>query len=145
MNDNQTQEKKDTLRNIGADLKLVPPKPYKDENNFVKVAARMAEELKSSNNHGVVWANQFDNTANSKGHYTTTGPEIWEQTEGKVDGFVCSSGTGGTIGGVSSFLKEKNKEIQIFLSDPKGSSLYNHIENGELKAEGGSLILQKQK
>ena len=139
MNDNQTQEKKDTLRNIGADLKLVPPKPYKDENNFVKVAARMAEELKSSNNHGVVWANQFDNTANSKGHYTTTGPEIWEQTEGKVDGFVCSSGTGGTIGGVSSFLKEKNKEIQIFLSDPKGSSLYNHIENGELKAEGGSI------
>ena len=139
MNDNQTQEKKDTLRNIGADLKLVPPKPYKDENNFVKVAARMAEELKSSNNHGVVWANQFDNTANSKGHYDTTGPEIWEQTEGKVDGFVCSSGTGGTIGGVSSFLKEKNKEIQIFLSDPKGSSLYNHIENGELKAEGGSI------
>ena len=139
MNDNQTQEKKDTLRNIGADLKLVPPKPYKDENNFVKVAARMAEELKSSNNHGVVWANQFDNTANSKGHYTTTGPEIWEQTEGKVDGFVCSSGTGGTIGGVSSFLKEKNKDIQIYLSDPKGSSLYNHIENGELKSEGGSI------
>jgi Cysteine synthase len=156
MNDNQTQEKKDTLRNIGADLKLVPPKPYKDENNFVKVAARMTEELKSSNNHGVVWANQFDNTANSKGHYDTTGPEIWEQTEGKVDGFVCSSGTGGTIGGVSSFLKEKNKDIQIYLSDPKGSSLYNHIENGELKAEGGSITegigssrvtanLQKQK
>ena len=139
MNDNQTQEKKDTLRNIGADLKLVPPKPYKDENNFVKVAARMAEELKSSNNHGVVWANQFDNTANSKGHYDTTGPEIWEQTEGKVDGFVCSSGTGGTIGGVSSFLKEKNKDIQIYLSDPKGSSLYNHIEHGELKSEGGSI------
>ena len=139
MNDNQTQEKKDTLRNIGADLKLVPPKPYKDENNFVKVAARMAEELKSSNNHGVVWANQFDNTANSKGHYNTTGPEIWEQTEGRVDGFVCSSGTGGTIGGVSSFLKEKNKDIKIYLSDPKGSSLYNHIEKGELKAEGGSI------
>ena len=139
MNDNQTQEKKDTLRNIGADLKLVPPKPYKDENNFVKVAARLSEDLKSSNNHGVVWANQFDNTANSKGHYDTTGPEIWEQTEGKVDGFVCSSGTGGTIGGVNSFLKEKNKDIQIYLSDPKGSSLYNHIENGELKAEGGSI------
>ena len=139
MNDNQTQEKKDTLRNIGADLKLVPPKPYKDENNFVKVAARMAEDLKSSNNHGVVWANQFDNTANSKGHYNTTGPEIWEQTEGKVDGFVCSSGTGGTIGGVSSFLKEKNKDIKIYLSDPTGSALYNHIMNGELKAEGGSI------
>ena len=139
MNDNQTQEKKDTLRNIGADLKLVPPKPYKDENNFVKVAARMAEELKSSNNHGVVWANQFDNTANSKGHYTTTGPEIWEQTEGKVDGFVCSSGTGGTIGGVSSFLKEKNKDIKIFLADPDGSSLFDHIENGELKSSGSSI------
>ena len=139
MNDNQTQEKKDTLRNIGADLKLVPPKPYKDENNFVKVAARMAEELKSSNNHGVVWANQFDNTANSKGHYNTTGPEIWEQTEGKVDGFVCSSGTGGTIGGVSSFLKEKNKDIKIFLADPDGSSLFDHIENGKLKSSGSSI------
>ena len=103
MNDNQTQEKKDLLRNIGADLRLVPPKPYKDENNFVKYAGRLADELKSSNNHGVVWANQFDNTANSKGHYETTGPEIWEQTDGKIDGFVCSSGTGGTIAGVSSF------------------------------------------
>ena len=139
MNEDQTQEKKDMLRNMGADLRLVPPKPYKDDGNFVKVAAKLANDLKSSNNHGVVWANQFDNTANSKGHYETTGPEIWMQTDGKVDGFVCSSGTGGTIGGVSSFLKEKNKDIQIYLSDPKGSSLYNHIENGELKAEGGSI------
>ena len=96
MNDNQTQEKKDTLRNIGADLRLVPPKPYKDDGNYVKVAGRLAEELKSTNNNGVVWANQFDNTANAKGHYETTGPEIWEQTDGKVDGFVCASGTGGT-------------------------------------------------
>ena len=139
MNDNQTQEKKDLLRNIGADLRLVPPKPYKDENNFVKYAGRLADELKSSNNHGVVWANQFDNTANMKGHYETTGPEIWEQTDGKVDGFVCSSGTGGTIAGVSSFLKEKNKDIKIYLSDPTGSSLYNFIENGELKSEGNSI------
>ena len=139
MNDNQTQEKKDLLRNIGADLRLVPPKPYKDENNFVKYAGRLADELKSSNNHGVVWANQFDNTANMKGHYETTGPEIWEQTDGKVDGFVCSSGTGGTIAGVSSFLKEKHKEIKIYLSDPTGSSLYNFIENGELKSEGNSI------
>ena len=139
MNDNQTQEKKDLLRNIGADLRLVPPKPYKDENNFVKYAGRLADELKSSNNHGVVWANQFDNTANMKGHYETTGPEIWEQTDGKVDGFVCSSGTGGTIAGVSSFLKEKNKDIKIFLSDPTGSSLYNYVENGELKSEGNSI------
>ena len=139
MNDNQTQEKKDLLRNIGADLRLVPPKPYKDENNFVKYAGRLADELKSSNNHGVVWANQFDNTANMKGHYETTGPEIWEQTDGKVDGFVCSSGTGGTIAGVSSFLKEKNKNIKIYLSDPTGSSLYNYLENGELKSEGSSI------
>ena len=139
MNDNQTQEKKDLLRNIGADLRLVPPKPYKDENNFVKYAGRLADELKSSNNHGVVWANQFDNTANMKGHYETTGPEIWEQTDGKVDGFVCSSGTGGTIAGVSSFLKEKNKDIKIYLSDPTGSSLYNYVEYGELKSEGNSI------
>ena len=139
MNDNQTQEKKDTLINIGAELRLVAPKPYKDAGNYVKVAGRLAEELKNKNNHGVVWANQFDNTANAKGHYKTTGPEIWSQTEGKIDGFVCSSGTGGTIAGVSSFLKEKNKNIKVYLSDPKGSCLYNYIENGELKSEGGSI------
>ena len=107
MNENQTQEKKDTLINIGAELRLVPPKPYKDNGNYVKVAGRLAKELKNTNNQGVVWANQFDNTANAKGHYKSTGPEIWEQTDGKIDGFVCSSGTGGTIAGVSNFLKEK--------------------------------------
>ena len=139
MNDNQTQEKKDMLRNIGSDLRLVPPKPYKDDGNYVKVAGRLADELRPSNNNGVVWANQFDNVANSKGHYETTGPEIWEQTDGKVDGFVCSSGTGGTIAGVSNALKEKNKDIKIYLSDPKGSALYNYIVNGELKSEGGSI------
>ena len=111
MNDNQTQEKKNLLRNMGADLRLVKPKPYKDEDNFVKIAGRLADELRPSNNNGVVWANQFDNTANSKAHYETTGKEIWEQTEGKIDGFVCSSGTGGTISGVSNALKEKNKDI----------------------------------
>jgi len=139
MNDNQTQEKKDTLKNIGADLRLVPPKPYKDDGNYVKVAGRLAEELKASNNKGVIWANQFDNVANAKGHYETTGPEIFEQTDGKVDGFVCSSGTGGTIGGVSRYLKEKNKDIKVYLSDPTGSALYNYIKNGELKSEGGSI------
>ena len=139
MNDNQTQEKKDVLRNIGSDLRLVPPKPYKDDGNYVKVAGRLADELRPSNSNGVVWANQFDNVANSKGHYETTGPEIWEQTDGKVDGFVCSSGTGGTIAGVSNALKEKNKDIKIYLSDPKGSALYNYIVNGELKSEGGSI------
>ena len=139
MNDNQTQEKKDLLRNMGADLRLVPAKPYKDEANFVKVAAKLADELRPSNNYGVVWANQFDNVANAKGHYEGTGQEIWDQTEGKVDGFVCSSGTGGTISGVSNALKEKNKDVKIFLSDPKGSGLYNYIKNGELKSEGGSI------
>ena len=139
MNDNQTQEKKDTLKNIGAELKLVPAKPFKDDGNYVKVAKRLAEELSSSNNYGVVFANQFDNTANSKGHYETTGPEIWKQTDGKIDGFICASGTGGTIGGVSSYLKEKNKDIKIYLSDPSGSALYNYIKNGELKSEGGSI------
>ncbi len=139
MNDNQTQEKKDTLRNMGADLRLVPAKPYKDDGNFVKVAGRLADELRPNNNNGVVWANQFDNVANSKGHYETKGPEIWEQTHGKVDGFVCSSGTGGTIAGVGNALKEKNKDIKIYLSDPKGSALYNYVVNGELKSEGGSI------
>jgi len=139
MNDNQTQEKKDLLRNMGADLRLVPAKPYKNDANFVKVAAKLADELRPSNNNGVVWANQFDNIANAKGHYESTGQEIWEQTEGKVDGFVCSSGTGGTISGVSNALKEKNKNIKIFLSDPKGSALYNYIKNGELKSDGGSI------
>ena len=139
MNDNQTQEKKDILKNLGAELKLVPAKPYKDDNNFVKVAERLADELRPSNNNGVIWANQFDNTANAKGHYEGTGKEIWDQTEGKVDGFVCSSGTGGTISGVSNALKEKNKDIKIFLSDPKGSALYNYVKNGESKSEGGSI------
>ena len=139
MNDNQTQEKKDLLRNLGAELKLVPAKPYKDNNNYIKVASRLADELKPLNNNGVIWANQFDNTANAKGHYEGTGQEIWEQTDGKVDGFVCSSGTGGTISGVSNALKEKNKDIKIYLSDPKGSSLYNYIKSGELKSEGGSI------
>ena len=139
MNDNQTQEKKDLLRNIGADLRLVPAKPYKDDGNFVKIAAKLAEKLRPSNNNGVVWTNQFDNVANAKGHYEGTGREIWEQTEGKIDGFVCSSGTGGTISGVSNFLKEKNKDIKIYLSDPKGSALYSYIKNGELKSVGGSI------
>ena len=139
MPETQSQEKKDTLKNIGADLRLVPAKPYKDPNNYVKYSARLADELRPGNNNGVVWANQFDNVANAKGHYEGTGKEIWDQTEGKIDGFVCSSGTGGTISGVSNALKEKNKNIKIYLSDPKGSALYNYIKNGELKSEGNSI------
>ena len=139
MPETQSQEKKDTLRNIGADLRLVPAKPYKDPDNYVKYSGRLAEELKSSNNRGVIWANQFDNTANYKGHYETTGKEIWEQTEGKVDGFICASGTGGTIAGVSNALKEKNKNIKVYLSDPKGSCLYSYIKTKEFKSEGNSI------
>ena len=139
MNDSQTQEKKDLLRNLGAELRLVPAKPYKDDNNYIKIASRLADELRPTNNNGVIWANQFDNNANAKGHYEVTCQEICKQTDGKVDGFVCSSGTGGTISGVSNALKEKNKDIRIHLSDPKGSALYNYIKNGELKSEGGSI------
>ena len=139
MPENQTQEKIDTLKSMGADLKLVPAKPYKDPDNYVKISKRLSEEILKNNSSGVIWANQFDNIANSRGHYKTTGREIWEQTKGLVDGFVCSSGTGGTIAGVGRALKEKNKEIKIFLSDPKGSALCNYIKSKELKVEGSSI------
>jgi len=139
MPETQTQEKKDLLNSIGADLRLVAAKPYKDQNNYVKYSGRLADELKKENSGGVIWANQFDNISNYKGHYETTGPEIWDQTEGKLDAFTCSSGTGGTIAGVSLALKERKKNIKIVLSDPKGSSLYNYIKNGELKSEGNSI------
>ena len=139
MPETQTQEKKDILKSIGADLRLVPAKPYKDPNNYVKYSGKLAEDLKKNHSQGVFWANQFDNIANHKGHYETTGPEIWDQTEGKVDAFICASGTGGTIAGVGKALKEKNKNIKIVLSDPKGSALYNHIKHGELKIEGKSI------
>lgn len=139
MPDTQTQEKKDLLKSIGADLRLVPAKPYNDDNNYVKYSGRLAKEIRGEHEGGVFWANQFDNTANLRGHYETTGLEIWNQTEGKIDAFTCASGTGGTISGVSQALKEKNKDIKIVLSDPKGSSLYNYVRNGKLKSEGGSI------
>ena len=135
----QTKEKIDTLRSIGADLRLVPAKPYKDPDNYVKYSGRLAEKLYNENNGNVIWANQFDNKVNYLGHYQTTGQEIWQQTSGKIDGFICSSGTGGTIAGVGKALKEKNKNIKIYLSDPKGSALYNHIKYNELKIEGSSI------
>ena len=118
MPDTQTKEKINTLKTIGADLRLVPAKPYKDPDNYVKYSGRLAEEISKKNNGNVFWANQFDNTANYLGHYQTTGQEIWEQTNGNIDGFICSSGTGGTIAGVGKALKEKNKNIKIYLSDP---------------------------
>ncbi len=135
----QSQEKKDMLRLCGADVREVPAKPYKDPGNYVRVSHRLALELAESTPEGVIWANQFDNLANREGHRTTTGPEIWEQTDGKVDGFVCAVGTGGTIAGVGMALKEKNPKIQIGLADPEGAALYHYYEHGSLKAEGTSI------
>ena len=139
MPETQTKEKIDTLRSIGADLRLVPAKPYKDPDNYIKFSEKLAKEIYKKNNGNTIWANQFDNTANLNGHYNNTGKEIWNQTKGKIDGFVCSSGTGGTIAGVGKALKEKNDKIKIYLSDPKGSALYNFIKFNELKIEGNSI------
>jgi cysteine synthase len=139
MPETQSQEKKDSLRIFGADLRLVPAKPYKDPGNYVRYSQTLAADLAQTHDGGVIWANQFDNTANMKGHYNSTGPEIWRQTDGKVDGFICSVGSGGTIAGVGCFLKDQNKAIKIGLADPEGSALYNFYTNGELKAEGTSI------
>jgi len=135
----QSQEKKDTLRLIGAELREVPAVPYKNPDNYVHVSERLAKELAAREPKGVLWANQWDNLANRKGHYTTTGPEIWQQTEGKVDGFICAIGTGGTLSGVGIFLKERDPKIRIGLADPVGAALYNYFKHGELKAEGSSI------
>ncbi len=135
----QTQEKKDTLRICGADVREVPAVPYRDPNNYVKYSGRLAEELAQSHAAGAIWANQFDNVANRDGHARTTGPEIWEQTEGRIDGFVCAVGTGGTLAGVSMHLRERKPEIKIGLADPMGAALYNYYAHGELKAEGSSI------
>ncbi len=137
--DTQSQEKKDTLRMCGADLREVPAVPYKDPNNYVKVSGRLAEELNATEPHGAFWANQFDNVANREGHYRTTGPEIWEQTGGKVDAFICAVGTGGTLAGVGAALKERNPNVVIGLADPHGAALYSWYKHGELKAEGTSI------
>jgi len=139
MPETQSQEKKDMLRLLGADLRLVPAVPYKDPNNYVRYSETLANELATSHPEGVIWANQFDNTANAEGHYTSTGPEIWEQTGGKIDGFTCAVGSGGTISGVGRYLKDQNPDITIALSDPEGSALFHYYEHGELKAEGGSV------
>ena len=135
----QSQEKKDMLRICGADLRLVPAVPYKDPNNYVRYSEQLAKDLSKENSNGVIWANQFDNTANLEGHYNSTGPEIWQQTKGNIDGFICSVGSGGTIAGISKFLKEQKSDVTIGLSDPLGSALYNFYQNGELKAEGNSI------
>ncbi|WP_135078058.1 cysteine synthase A [Terasakiella sp. SH-1] len=139
MPETQSQEKKDMLRLCGADLRLVPAVPYKDPNNYVHYSRRLAEELAETEENGAIWANQFDNVANRQGHIDTTAQEIWDQTDGKVDGFVCAVGTGGTLAGVSMGLKAHNKDIQIGIADPMGAALYNYYKNGELKAEGSSI------
>jgi cysteine synthase A len=135
----QSQEKKDTLRLCGAELVEVPAVPYSNPNNYVKVSGRLAAELARSEPNGAIWANQFDNVANREGHIQTTGPEIWQQTDGKVDGFICAVGTGGTLAGVGMALKERNRNIKIGLADPKGAALYSYYTTGVLKSDGSSI------
>jgi cysteine synthase len=137
--DNQSQEKKDTLRLFGAALVEVPPVPYRNPNNYVKYSARLAEALNRRLPEGAIWANQFDNVANRRAHRETTAEEIWRQTEGKVDAFICAVGSGGTLGGVSDALKARKPDIVIGLADPPGAALYSYYTTGELKAEGTSI------
>ncbi|MFL5358098.1 cysteine synthase A [Archangium sp.] len=135
----QSQEKKDTLRLMGAELLEVPAVPYKEPNNYVKVSGRLAEALNAREPHGAIWANQFDNVANRRAHLETTGPEIWEQTQGRVDGFICAVGSGGTLAGVGLALKARNPKVVIGLADPHGAALYHWYAHGELKSEGSSI------
>ena len=139
MPETQSQEKKDALNLIGCELKLVPALPYSNPGNYIRQSETLANELNKSERNGVLWANQFDNISNMNGHFDTTGPEIWAQLDGKVDGFTCAVGTGGTLTGVSRYLKEKKEDVKIFLSDPYGSALYNYYKKDELKAEGNSI------
>ena len=138
--DTQSQEKKDTLRLCGAELVEVPAVPYANPNNYQHVGRRLADELRKSEKNGVLFADQWNNLDNRKAHYVSTGPEIWEQTGGKVDGFICAIGTGGTLAGVSSFLREKKRDVVIGVADPKGAAMYNWFTHCEVKAtEGGSV------
>ncbi len=135
----QSPEKLDMLRLCGADLRLVPAVPYANPNNYVKVAERLAQELAASTPGGAVWANQFDNPANRDGHARTTGPEIWDQTDGVVDAFTCAVGTGGTLAGVAMALKERKPDVRIVLADPMGAALYSWVKTGNLISEGSSI------
>jgi cysteine synthase A len=139
MPETQSQEKKDMLRLCGADLRLVPALPYANPGNYVRYSETLAKEIAAKEPNGAIWANQFDNVANRDGHYRTTGPEIFDQTDGKVAGFTCSVGSGGTLAGIAMALKERNKDIRIALSDPMGSAMYNWKMKGELKSEGNSV------
>jgi cysteine synthase len=135
----QSQEKKDTLRLCGANLIEVPAVPYANPNNYVKLSGRLADELATTEPQGAIWANQFDNVANRDGHIATTGPEIWAQTEGRIDGFVSAVGTGGTLAGVGIALKERNPKVRIALADPLGAALYSFYTTGDLKSHGSSI------
>ncbi|WP_404787066.1 cysteine synthase A [Altericista sp. CCNU0014] len=132
--DTQSQEKMDALRVLGADVRAVPAVPYKDPNNYVKLSGRLAAETENA-----IWANQFDNLANRIAHYATTGPELWAQTDGTIDAWVCATGTGGTYAGVALYLKEKNPNIKTVLADPMGSGLYSYVKTGEIRMEGSSV------
>ena len=137
--DTQSQEKKDALRLLGAELIKVPAVPYKDPNNYVKLSGRLAEQLAKTEKNGAVWANQFDNVANRQAHIEGTGPEVWAQTDGKVDGFVCAVGTGGTLAGMGIALKERNRNIRIAAADPLGAAIYSWIKSGKLEMQGSSI------
>ena len=130
----QSPEKMDLLRVLGAEVRAVPAVPYRDPNNYQKIAGRLAAEMDNT-----IWANQFDNLVNRQAHYETTGPEIWRDTQGSVDAFVCATGTGGTLAGVARYLKEQNPEVKIVLADPHGSGLYSFVKTGQIKAEGSSI------
>ncbi|OXJ36721.1 cysteine synthase A [Burkholderia sp. HI2714] len=132
--DTQSPDKMAILRTLGAEVRPVPAAPYRDPNNYQKIAGRLADELDNA-----VWANQFDNVVNRQAHYETTGPEIWRDTAGTIDAFVCSTGTGGTLAGVSRYLKEQNPNVRIVLADPHGSGLYGYVKTGDLAAEGSSI------
>ena len=135
----QSTEKKETLKKLGADLVEVEAVPYSNPNNYIKISKKISEDLNKKEKNGVYWANQFDNIVNTEAHIKTTAEEIWNQTNGKIDAFTCAVGTGGTLSGVSIGLKDKNKGIEIALSDPMGSSLYEYIKNGKLKNSGNSI------
>jgi cysteine synthase A len=138
--DTQSQEKKDTLRLCGAELIEVPALPYSNPNNYQHIARRLADDLRKSEKNGLLFANQWNNLDNRKAHYVSTGPEIWQETDGKVDGFICSVGTGGTLAGVTTYLREQKKDIVIGCADPRGAAMYNLFKSGEAKVtEGGSI------
>lgn len=135
----QSQEKKDMIMLAGAELVQVPAVPYKNANNYIRYSERLAKALAKTEPNGAIWANQFDNVANRQAHFDTTAPEIWEQTDGKLDGFICSVGSGGTLAGVADGLRARDKSIKIGLADPGGSALWHYYAHGELKAEGNSI------